>query len=343
MAPTLKDIANHVGVHPSTVSRVLRGKENLKISIQTRDKILKAAKELNYVPDFTARALRMKKSFTIGLIVPDILNPYFASIARCIEKLGFDEKYTVIVCNTDEDQEKEILHLNQLISRGVDGIIIAPVQESKNHIADLIENKTPIVLIDRIFDDLKVNSVITNNAESVMKAMTHLVKLGHKKIAFLKGQENIYTIKNRLAGYYKALQENKLKKNDNYVVGKGFEFEDGYTATRELLKLPNLPTAIISSGGDLVTVGAIKAIMEKGLRIPEDISLIAFFDSSYSQFLSTPLTTISHSRNVIGEKAFHLLLSQIESKKHHSVKTICVDTEFEIRNSTARPKDTKSK
>lgn len=341
MAPTLKDVATHVGVHPSTVSRVLRGKENLKISAQTRDKILIAVKELNYIPDFTARALRMKKSFTIGLIVPDILNPYFARIARRIEQLGFEEKYTVIVCNTDEEQEKEILYLNQLISRSVDGIIIAPVQESKEHIVELIEKNIPVVLIDRIFDDLKLNSVITNNAESVIKAMTHLVKLGHKDIAFLKGQENIYTIKNRLAGYYEALEKYNLPKNDKYVVGKGFEFEDGYEATLKLLKLPKLPTAIISSGGDLVTIGAIKAIVENGLRIPKDISLIAFFDSLYSPFLSTPLTTISHSRKIIGEKAFRLLLKQIESKKLPAVKSICVDTKFEIRDSTAPPRESK--
>ncbi|MCB0731086.1 MAG: LacI family DNA-binding transcriptional regulator [Ignavibacteriae bacterium] len=339
MAPTLKDVAAHVGVHPSTVSRVLRGKENLKISAKTHDKILKAVKELNYIPDFTARALRMKKSFTIGLIVPDILNPYFARIARRIEQLGFEKKYTVIVCNTDEDQQKEILFLNQLISRGVDGIIIAPVQDSKEHIVDVIDKNIPLVLIDRIFEDINVNSVITNNAESVMKAVTHLVKLGHKRIAFLRGQKNIYTIKNRLAGYKEALKEFNLSLIDNYIVGEGFEFEDGYEATLKLLALPKLPTAIVSSGGDLVTLGAIKAIYEKGLKIPEDISIIAFFDSLYSPFLATPLTTITHYRQKIGEKAFKLLLKQIESSKDMQAKTICVDTKFELRDSTAKPKN----
>ncbi len=131
----------------------------------------------------------MKKSFTIGLIVPDILNPYFARIARRIEQLGFEEKYTVIVCNTDEEQEKEILYLNQLISRSVDGIIIAPVQETKEHIVELIEKNIPVVLIDRIFDDLKVNSVITNNAESVIKAMTHLLNWDIKILLFLRDKK----------------------------------------------------------------------------------------------------------------------------------------------------------
>ena len=338
MSTTLKDVAAYVGVHPSTVSRVLHGKENLRISKETNDKILKAVKKLNYIPDFTARALRMKKSFTIGLIVPDILNPYFARIVRRVEQLGFEKKYTVIVCNTEENQEKEILFLNQLISRGVDGIVLAPVQERNDHIKDLIEKKIPLVLIDRIFDDIKVDSVITNNADSVINAVSHLVKLGHKQIAFLRGQKNIYTIKNRLAGYLDALEKFNLKKNNKYIVGNGFEFEDGYTATQELLKLPKVPTAIISSGGDLVTLGAIKAIYENGLKIPEDISLISFFDSLYSPFLATPLTTISHFRKRIGEEAFQLLLKQIESKRKRIPKIVYVNTKFEIRNSTAKPK-----
>ncbi len=337
MATTLKDVAAYVGVHPSTVSRVLHGKENLKISKKTNDKILKAVKELNYVPDFTARALRMKKSFTIGLIVPDILNPYFARIVRRVEQLGFEKKYTVIVCNTEENQDKELLFLNQLISRGVDGIILAPVQDRNDHIVELIDKKIPLVLIDRIFDDLKVDSVITNNADSVINAVSHLVKLGHKRIAFLRGQKNIYTIKNRLDGYFQALEKFNLKKNNKFIVGDGFEFEDGYEATQKLLKLPKLPTAIISSGGDLVTLGAIKAIYENGLKIPDDISLVAFFDSLYSPFLATPLTTISHFRKRIGEEAFHLLLKQIETKRKATPKIICVDTKFEIRNSTAKP------
>ncbi|MEE9430260.1 MAG: LacI family DNA-binding transcriptional regulator [Melioribacteraceae bacterium] len=340
MATTLKDVAAHVGVHPSTVSRVLHGKENLKISEKTTKKILKAVKELNYIPDFTARTLRMKKSFTIGLIVPDILNPYFARIARQIEQLGFEKKYTVIVCNTDEDQDKEILYLNQLTSRGVDGIIIAPVQETKEHIENLIEKKTPLVLIDRIFDNLNVNAVISNDSDSVFKAMSHFVKLGHENIAFLKGQENIYTIKDRLKSFNKALTKYKLKKNKDFVVGNGFEFEDGYEATLKLLSLEKTPSAILSAGGDLVTLGAIKAIVEKGLSIPKDISLIAFFDSYYPPFLATPLTTISHYRKQIGENAFKLLLEQIESKKPEKPKTVCIDTRFEIRDSTAKPNNT---
>jgi len=339
MATTLKDVAAYVGVHPSTVSRVLHGKENLKISDKTKKKILKAVKKLNYVPDFTARTLRMKKSFTIGLIVPDILNPYFARIARRIEQLGFDKNYTVIVCNTDEDQEKEVLYLNQLISRGVDGIILAPVQERKDHIEGLLEKEIPLVLIDRIFDNLKVNAVISNNSDSVINAVAHLVKLGHKRIAFLKGQDNIYTIKTRLVGFNKAITKFKLQKNNKYIVGNGFEFEDGYESTLKLLNLPKLPTAIISSGGDLVTLGAIKAILEKGLSIPNDISIVAFFDSYYSPFLATPLTTISHYRKKIGEKAFSLLLKQIESKRKLSTKILCVDTKFDVRKSTTKIKN----
>lgn len=175
------------------------------------------------------------------------------------------------------------------------------------------------------------------NVESVVNAVEHLVKLGHKDIAFSKGKNNIYTIKNRVKGFNKALRKFKLLKNYNYLVGEEFEFEDGYEATLKLLKLPKLPTVIISSGGDLITLRAIKAIVEVGLSIPEDISIIAFFDSIYSPFLATPLTTISHLRDEIGEKAFNLLLNQIDSKIRPSTKTICIDTKFHLRESTAKP------
>lgn len=335
MGSTLKDVAALSGVHPSTVSRVLRKKENLKISKSTQDRIFAAVKELNYQPDHVARSLRLGKSFTIGLIVPDISNPFFARISRRIENMGFEEGYTVIVCNTDEDQEKEIIFLNQLISRGVDGIIMTPVQESSEHIRELIDKNYPLVLIDRIFDDLKVSAVISNNEESAYNAVVHLVELGHKRIAFLRGRKNIYSIKKRLEGYYRAAKEFNLLDVDSLVVGDGFELENGYEAFIEVLNRPVRPTAIVS-GGNLISIGAIKAILEKGLSIPEDISIIAFADSFFSPYLVTPLTTITHLRKEIGEKAFQLLLNQINSDEPVPPKVECIDTSFELRESTGR-------
>ena len=335
MAATLKDVAALAGVHPSTVSRVLRKQENLKILESTRKNIFDAVQELNYQPDITARALRMKKSFTIGLIVPDIGNPFFSRIARRIEQLGFEKGYTVIVCNTDEDQEKENRYVDHLLSRGVDGLIMVPVQDSDEQVRTVINKGLPLVLIDRIFENLNTNAVISNNSESAYNAVKHLAELGHKKVAFLRGRSNIYTIAKRYEGYCKAVKEFHLVESDSLVVGDGFSFEDGYNSTKELLNCDIPPTALLLTG-NLITVGAISAIIEKGLSIPEDISVVAFADSIFSPYLVKPLTTISHPLYEIGSQAFDLLLKNIESKKALPISQIILNTQSDIRKTTGR-------
>ena len=335
MTATLKDVAALAGVHPSTVSRVLRKQENLKILESTRKKIFNAVEELNYQPDFTARALRMKKSFTIGLIVPDIGNPFFSRIARTIEQLGFEKDYTVIVCNTDEDQEKENRYVSHLLSRGVDGLIMVPAQGSDKTVRTVKEKGLPLVLIDRVFENIETNAVISNNAEAAFNAIKYLAELGHKKVAFLRGKSNIYTMAKRYKGYHKAVKKFGLVESDSLVVGDGFSFEDGYNSTKELLNCAEPPTALLLTG-NLITVGAISAIMEKGLSIPEDISVIAFADSIFSPYLVKPLTTISHPLYEIGSKAFNLLLENIESDKTLSTSQIIVDTQFDIRKTTGK-------
>ena len=332
---TLKDVANLAGVHPSTVSRVLRKIESLQIPEETRDRITKAATELNYLPDQNARSLRMGKSFSIGLIVPDISNPFFSRITRQIELLCFSKGYTVIVCNTDEDQEKEDKYLKQLVSRGVDGIIMAPVQKDNLHIKELLEKKRPLVFIDRIFDDVEAHSVISDNADAVYNAAKHFADLGHKRVALLRGRKDIYTVKKRVEGFIKAAKEFHFQDVDSLIVGNGFHLEDGYNAVKEVLKLQNPPTALISTG-NLVAIGAIKAVLENGLSIPKDISIISFADSIFSPYLMTPLTTINHPRAEIGKHAFQLLLKQINSKIDIPYETIEVKTFFELRESTAK-------
>ncbi|VAX16516.1 Transcriptional regulator, LacI family [hydrothermal vent metagenome] len=338
MAATLKDVAARAGVHPSTVSRVLRKQENLKILDTTRKRIFDAVKALNYQPDFTARALRMKKSFTIGLIVPDIGNPFFSRITRTIEQLGFEKDYTVIVCNTDENQAKEDRYVNHLLSRGIDGLIMVPAQDSDESINKVLEHKVPLVLIDRLFENIKTNAVISNNVESAYNAVKHLVDLGHKKVAFLRGRNNIYTMTKRFEGYQKAVDEFGLVKSDSLIVGNGFSFNDGYDATTELLNCPEPPTALLLTG-NLITVGAISAILAKGLKIPEDISVVAFADSIFSPYLVKPLTTISHPLYEIGSKAFNLLLEHIESGEEELPPTqIMINTQFDIRETTGKAK-----
>jgi LacI family transcriptional regulator len=335
MVTTLKDVAKLAKVHSSTVSRVLRGNSDLRIPEATQQKIIRAAKELNYYPDQTARSLRLKKSFSIGLIVPDITNPFFARIARSIEICSFETEYTLIVCNTDENQEKETHFINELLSRGIDGLIIAPVQDCIDHIRVLKDKKFPFVLVDRFFDQMETNAVVSNNEDSAYEAVSYLANLGHRRIAMIKGRNNIYTIQKRLVGYQRAIERLNLANDPKQIAGDGFCLEDGYAAALQVLNLPERPTAMLVSG-NLVTVGVLKAIIEKGLSIPDDISVIAYADNVFSPYLFVPLTTVSHPLTEMGHRAFHLLREHMEAKEPLPFSKIVIQTQFEIRDSVMK-------
>lgn len=329
---TLKDVANLSKVHTSTVSRVLRGKEDLRIPKQTRERILAAAKELNYYPNQAARSLRLKKSHTIGLIVSDISNPFFARIARSIEMCSYDTGYTVIVCNTDENQDKENHFMAELLSRRIDGLIIAPVLDSVVHIKQLKEKNFPFVLIDRYFEDIETNAVFSNNEESAYEAVSYMAKLGHKRIAMIRGRKNIYTIQKRVKGYQKAVHDLNLDNDPQLIVGDGFCLEDGYDALLQVLSLSKRPTALLVTG-NVITAGVLKAIIEKGFTIPDDISVIAYTDSVFAPYLVKPLTTVSHPLLEIGKCAFNLLKEHMESKTRLPYTQTIVESKLEIRDS----------
>ena len=332
MATTLKDLAAYCNLHPSTISRVLRGKANLRISEETQKKVFEAAKILHYQPNQIARTLRLKKSNTIGLIVPDISNPFFSRIARKIDNLAYDAGYMLIVVSTDENQDKEYHFVEEMISRGVDGLMIIPVQNDDHHIRELLNEKLPLVLIDRDFETFKANIIVSDNREASYSAVKHLYKLGHKRIAVLSGRRNLYSIKKRIQGYLDAVNDLNLDYDPQLIKGDGHRIEDGFNATMELLNLKNPPTALIISG-NLISVGAMQAVRKSKLQIPKDISIIGFTDSLYSEFLSTPLTTISHPLQEIGEKSINLLFKNINAKEQLPYEKIVVKTNLTIRDS----------
>jgi LacI family transcriptional regulator len=332
MFPTLKDIANRVGVHPSTVSRVLRGKETLPVTEEVRKKILAVAKELNYQPNHLARAFRLKKTQTVGLIIPDISNPFFSGIARSIEIASYQAEYNVVVCNTDEEQEKEIHLVNLLLNRGVDGLIIAPVQDSFQHIQKLCDRNFPLVLIDRCFNEIETNAVISDNEEAAFNAVSFLARAGHNRIGFISGRKNIYTIVARLKGYKKAVTKLHLDDDPSLVSENGFTLESGYKSTLQILSAKYPPTALLISG-NLITVGALRAIFEKKLSIPDDISLVGFTDFICSEYWMTPMSTITHPLPEMGEEAFNLLLQHMQSDTPLPYSKIVVKTSLTIRES----------
>ncbi|MCK5456484.1 MAG: LacI family DNA-binding transcriptional regulator [Melioribacteraceae bacterium] len=332
MKSTLKDVAKKANLHSSTVSRVLRGEKKLRVSDETRKRVFDAAERLNYSPNQTARTLRMQKSFLIGLIVPDIANPFFARVVRSIEQQGFERGYTVIVCNTDENQDKEDKFIDTLLSRGIDGLIIAPVQDSTEQIQKLVDRNFPVVLFDRCFCDIEMNAVLTNNLEASYDAVKILANKGSKRVAFVSGRRGIYTTQQRLEGYQKAVKDFHLDKSESLIAGDGFSFESGYEATKQLLKLADPPTSMIVTG-NLVSVGAMKAVLDAGLSIPNDISIIAFSDNIFSQYLVTPLSSIIHPIDEIGLETFKILIKNIDSKEKLPFEKKMINSTLELRDS----------
>ncbi len=336
MAVTINDIAAKAKVSVSTVSRVLNNKaKKYRISKDTEQLVLKAAKELNYRPNHIARGLRLKKTQTIGLIVPDISNPFFAYVTRMIQTFAYGVGYSLIVCNTDENLTTEIEQIELLRSKGVDGFIIMPVGVRYDHLAELLYDNIPLVLLDRCFDELQTNSVVVNDYKGAFEAVKHLLDYGHKRIAIIQGLANTYTNSARLKGYKDALTKYNIPLDENLIVGNDFRKENGYIEMKILLKLESPPSAIFTTS-DLITLGALQAISEEGCRIPDDISIVSFDDTDFAPFLNAPLTAVSQPKELMGEVAVKLLIEDMKSKGQKEKKRIVLEPKLIVRNSVAR-------
>lgn len=335
MAVTVNDIAARAGVSVTTISRVLNNKSKIyRISKQTEKLVLQAAKDLNYRPNHVARGLRLKKTQTIGLVVPDISNPFFAYVTRKIQTYVYESGYSLIVCNTDENQETEIRQIELMRSKGVDGFIIMPVGISYDHIKELLDDDIPMVLLDRCFDDLKTNSVVVDDYKGAYEAVELLIKNGHRRIAVIQGLPNTYTNNARVSGYKDALEKYEIPLDESLIVGNDFRKENGYIETKFLLKQKDKPTAIFTTS-DLITLGALQAIYEEKSRVPEDISLVAFDDTDYYTFLTCPLTAVGQPKDIMGQVAVKLLIEAIKGCGNTEKKRIVLDPELIIRKSVA--------
>lgn len=333
MAITIHDIANETGVSPSTVSRVLSGKaKKFRISQKTQDKVLQVVETLNYRPNKMAQGLRLKRSHTIGLIVPDISNPFFACVTRIIQAKAFEMGYSLIVCNTDENLATEIAQIELLKSKFIDGFIIMSVGTDYHHLESLIEEKHPLVLLDRCFDDLATNSVVVDNYDGAFRATSYLIECGHEKIGIIQGLPNTYTNTERVRGYLDALKTHKLAINPQFIVGKDYRRENGYIETKFLLSLEDRPTAIFTTS-DLITLGAFQAIFEDNYAIPDDISIVSFDDTDFAPFLLSPLTAVRQPKELMGEIAVKQLIDAMNGKKPHEKQKITLKSQLVVRES----------
>jgi LacI family transcriptional regulator len=312
---TIKDIARIANVSYATVSRALNNHKD--VSDDTKRKILGICEQLGYSPNAIARGLVTKSTNTIGLLVPDITNPFFPEVARGVEDEASKRNYNVFLCNTNWDIMKEISYFQLLLGKRVEGIIIAPVSDGTFNLAAKYTDRLPIIFIASKIDDSSHNYIVIDDIEGVMMATEHLISLGHKKIAFIGGKEGTSTFKDRLEGYKIALENNGIKPDPELVKSYGYRKESGYNGIRSLVESSNMPTAIIAIN-DIVALGVIEAAEEIGLNIPDDVSLIGFDDIPYASLPKIKLTTISQPKYDMGRESVNMLfdkLSQENSKQ----------------------------
>jgi LacI family transcriptional regulator len=333
MKASLRDISERTGVSITTVSRVLNSKgDKFRISKETQEKIFIVAKELNYVPNQTGVNLQSGKTRTIALIVPGLVNPFFANVASQMATEIQGTGYNTLITDSDESIEIEKEELKQMISRNVDGIIIASAGHDGSHINEIDDMGIPIVCIDRYFDKLQVPFVATDNFLGSEMATNHLLKRGHTHIACIQGAMHSTPNKLRINGFKHTMSSFGIQ--DSTITGSDFTVQNGYTETLLLLQNKPFPTAIFTLS-NTIALGCMKALKENNVRVPEDVSLITFDNHPYLDYLSTPLTCVAQPFQDICRIAIRLLFSMID-KEELATKQVLLRPEILVRNSVKR-------
>jgi len=328
---TIRDVAKLAGVAPITVSRVVNNLPG--VSPDTRDRVHKAIAELNYVPNAMAKSLRSQQSRTIALVLTDITNPFWTTVARGVEDTTARRGYNVIFCNTDEDLEKEAKYINILLQRRVDGLIIAPSSNDEQCLLSLKHHNVPCVLIDRRVNGFKADVVRSDSREGARLLTQHLINLGHRRIALLAGPLEVFTSRERLAGFLETMHKNNIPVDDDLVKEGMFEEDGGFQFAREILDCLPRPTAIFAANLS-IAIGALRALREAGVRVPEDIGLVCFDDLPQASLIYPFLTVWAQRPYAMGVAAAELLLDRMTSKtRRHKVREIIIDADLIIRKS----------
>ncbi len=331
MRTTIKDVARVAGVHSSTVSRVINGKPC--ISQETAKRVFSAIERLDYTPNALARSLKTKKIQTLAMLIPDISNPFFAGLARGVEDTANQYGYNVILCNTDDCFEKEVIYLKLLAEKRVEGLIVATAQIRDKSILELGKTGCPYILLSRNIKGLQENSISIDDIAGGYLATEYLINLGHRNIAHIAGPYNTTTALDRIKGFKKALLNYGVPFQKQYIGEGDFRIKGGYQVMKQFLRLENPPTAVFTAN-DLLAVGAMEAIRENGYDVPADISIIGFDDIKLASYFSPPLTTIRQPMVEMGSLAIIKLLERIE---HNLTQpNILIKPELVVRKSCRR-------
>lgn len=335
---TIKEVAKKAGVHPSVVSRVLNKDLTLKIKDSTRERIIKIVDELEYVPNHSARNLKKNETKMIGMVIPDFNNPVYSSIIHGAESQANEEGYSLLVYSTEQKGMMDN-YFSHLVEGRIDGLLIAISKSEDEDILELQKIGKPFVLVNRLVKNIE-NFVVLDDKSAGKMATKHLIELGHSKIAHITGPLTTGTGSKRLEGYEEELREFDLKVQDNYIQKSSYNIDEGYKAMNHLLDLDNPPTAVFTAN-ILISLGAMKAIQDRKLSIPSDISVIGIHDVMFASTLYPPLTTVKMPLYEMGQEAIKKMISMLkgETDPEHSKGLTIRGGALINRESTGPPRD----
>ncbi|MFW5985865.1 MAG: LacI family DNA-binding transcriptional regulator [Halanaerobiales bacterium] len=328
---TIRDVAEKADVSIATVSRVLN--DQISVSPDTRKKVQIAIKELDYQPNYLGRNLRRAETKMILVILQNISNPFYSKVVRGIEEMGHRQEYNIMICNTDSDPERERTYLELLVNRLVDGVILMEPEIDGFELSQISKNY-PVVQCCEYKEELDVSHVSIDNVAAGYTAVNHVLSLGHTRIGMISGYNRLLSAKQREEGYKKALEEAGIDYDPGLIKLGSYGYTGGLRAAKELLAMKDRPTAIFAIS-DITAIGAIKAIKEKGLKVPDDMAVVGFDNTSIASMYEPGLTTISQPRFDMGKIAMKVLLKLIKSEENEP-ESIYLEHELIIRESTLK-------
>ncbi len=329
---TIIDIAKKLGISASTVSRALSDHPDIKK--ETKEQVRKTAKELQYSPNPIAQSLKSNRTTTIGVIVPEIKHDFFSSAISGIEDVAYQSGYTIIVSQSNESYEREVVNANAMMHRRVAGVIVSISQSTKSgeHFQDLLRRRIPLVFFDRVCEDVIADKVVIDDYKSAFDAVNYLIGKGYRNIAHFAGPKELDICKRRLNGYVDAIKPLQLQSSNGWVRYGGLHEQDGYASMDNLIKENKIPDAIFAVN-DPVAIGAFQRMKEAGLKIPDDIAIMGFSNNKIASLVDPQLTTIDQPSFEMGRKSAEILIKIIEDKVMEP-KTWVLDTKLIIRGST---------
>jgi LacI family transcriptional regulator len=332
---TIKEVAQHAGVSVATVSRVVN--KSGYVSANLEERVRAAMRDLNYKPSALARSLRRQVTQTIGVLVPQLDQPFFSALAFAVEKTLFNRDYRALVCSSEESREKEDAYIDILLRQRVDGVVLAPTGHNTENVHRLVDGGVPVVIVDRDLPHVPVNRVLATNYEGALSGARYLIELGHRRIALIGGAPHSEAMSHRLEGARRALiSAGCPPADDMIVINRLPEFEESYRAAQKLLARPleERPTAIFALN-DVMAMGVYHAAAELGLILPDDLSVVGFDDIPAARYIVPSLTTVAQPIYQMGEAAALTLIRHIQDDSL-PLETIQLETRLVVRDSTAR-------